>query len=147
MLHGNPRPNNHVKSDLLRWMLICIGWISILGGIIGIFLPLVPTVPFLLLAAVCFSRSSEKFHGWLVDHKHLGPPLRDFLTGGGIHLRAKILAIGMVWISVSASIFLLIGILWVKVLLIAMAMGITLYLLSLPTASPVARAKDTDGKP
>ena len=146
MQHGHPRPTNHVKSDLLRWILICIGWISIAGGVIGIFLPLVPTVPFLLLAVVCFSRSSEKFHDWLVDHKQLGPLLRDFLTDCGIPLRAKIVAIGMVWISVPATAFLLVHILWVRMLLLAIATGITLYLLSLPTASPVAGVKDTDAK-
>ena len=146
MQHVHPRPTKHVKSDLLRWILICIGWISIAGGVIGIFLPLVPTVPFLLLAAVCFSRSSEKFHGWLVDHKHLGPLLRDFLTGGGIPLRAKVVTLGMVWVSVPATAFLLVHILWVRMLLLAIATGITLYLLSLPTASPVAGVKDTDAK-
>jgi len=146
MHHGHPRSTNHVKSDLLRWILISVGWISIAGGVIGIFLPLVPTVPFLLLGAVCFSRSSEKFHGWLVDHKQLGPLLRDFLSGGGIPLRAKIMTIGMVWMSISATTFLVVRVFWVRGLLLAIGTGITLYLLSLPTASPINGAKETAAK-
>ncbi|MFZ2950162.1 MAG: YbaN family protein [Desulfuromonadaceae bacterium] len=134
MPQHNPGPDNkHVKSDILRWILICCGWIAIAAGVIGIFLPLVPTVPFLLLAAACFARSSARFHGWLVDHTHLGPLVRDYLNGAGIPPRAKRLAIGMVWVSFPASAFLFAGALWLKVLLMTIAVGITLYLLFLPT--------------
>ena len=131
----NP-PNNHVKSDFLRWILICCGWFSILAGVVGIFLPLVPTVPFLLLATICFSRSSKRFHTWLIEHNHLGPLIRDYLNGGGIPLRAKRMAIGMVWISFPASAFIFVQVVWAKILLIAIAAGITLYLLRLPTMLP-----------
>lgn len=144
MTNGNPLPtHNHVKSDLLRWILICIGWISIAGGIVGLLLPLVPTVPFLLLAALCFSRSSQRFHSWLVDHKHLGPLVRDYLTHGRIALRAKVMAIATIWISVPASTFLLIEIVWVRVLLMATATAVTLYLLVIPTVAPAGKAEET----
>jgi len=127
------RSHNHVKSPFLRWVLISCGWISIAGGVAGIFLPLIPTVPFLLLAVACFARSSEKFHTWLVEHNHLGPLLRNYLNGAGIPLRAKKVAIGMVWISFPATTFLFAQTLWLKVLLLTLAAGITIYLLSLPT--------------
>lgn len=127
------RGHNHVKSAFLRWVLIGCGWISIAGGVAGIFLPLIPTVPFLLLAVACFARSSDKFHAWLVEHNHLGPLLRDYLNGAGIPLRAKSVAIGMVWLSFPATTFLFARSLWLKALLLTMAAGITLYLLSLPT--------------
>ncbi|OGU10996.1 MAG: hypothetical protein A2075_03850 [Geobacteraceae bacterium GWC2_58_44] len=139
--------NNHVKSDLLRWILICIGWISIVGGIIGIFLPLVPTIPFLLLAAVCFSRSSERFHGWLVEHKHLGPMVRDYLAFRGVPLRAKFMAIGMVWISIPTSTFLFVRVFWLKVLLLGIATAVTLYLVYLPTTPPTGNGKETKLEP
>lgn len=139
MPQNKPGPgSNHVKSDLLRWILICCGWGAIVAGVIGIFLPLVPTVPFLLLAVACFARSSVRFHGWLVDHTHLGPLVRDYLSGAGIPLRAKRMAIGMVWVSFTLSTFLFAEALWLKALLMTIAVGITLYLLSLPTS--------TDGK-
>lgn len=122
-----------VKSDLLRWLLIGCGWLAIAGGIVGIFLPLMPTVPLLLLAAACFARSSERFHTWLVEHDHLGPLIRDYLKNGAIPVRAKRMAIGMIWISFPASAFLFVQALWLRVLLIAIAAGITLYLLRLPS--------------
>jgi hypothetical protein len=126
--------NKYVKNEFLRWVLISCGWIAVAGGVVGIFLPLVPTVPFLLLAVACFARSSERFHLWLVEHNHLGPLLRDYLRGAGIPLRAKTIAIGMVWISFPATTILFARDLWLKALLIAVAVGITLYLLSLPIA-------------
>lgn len=122
-----------VKNDLLRWILIVCGWLAIAGGIVGIFLPLMPTVPLLLLAAACFARSSERFHTWLVEHDHLGPLIRDYLKNGAIPVRAKRMAIGMIWISFPASAFLFVQALWLRVLLIAIAAGVTLYLLKLPT--------------
>lgn len=128
-------PNDkHVKSALLRWVLISCGWIFTLGGVAGIFLPLVPTVPLLLLAAACFARSSERFHTWLMEHNHLGPLVRDYLNGAGIPLRVKRTAIVMIWVSFSISTFLFAQAVWLRVLLIAMAATITVYLLILPTA-------------
>lgn len=118
---------------MLRWILIACGWISLASGLVGIFLPVIPTVPFLLLAAACFSRSSERFHSWLVEHNHLGPLIRDYLQGAGIPLRAKISAIAMVWVSFPASALLFAQTLWLKALLLTTAAAITLYLLFLPT--------------
>ena len=126
--------NKHVKNAFLRWVLISCGWLAVAGGVVGIFLPLLPTVPFLLLAVACFARSSERFHRWLVEHNHLGPLLRDYLRGAGMPLRAKAIAIGMVWVSFSSSTMLFARDFWLKTLLIAVAVGVTLYLLSLPTA-------------
>lgn len=140
-------PHNHVKSSLLRWVLIGIGWISIAGGIVGIFLPLVPSVPFLLLAAVCFSRSSERFHRWLIEHKHLGPMVRDYLARGSIPLRAKVIAMAMVWTSFPVTTFLFVRAFWLKVLLMALATGVTLYLLYLPTTSPGDAGKERNLEP
>ncbi|WP_375687884.1 YbaN family protein [Pseudooceanicola sp. LIPI14-2-Ac024] len=70
---------------------IC-GGISVMLGVIGIALPLLPTVPFLLLAAFCFARSSERLHNWLINHEKLGPPIRDWQESGAISLKAKRLA-------------------------------------------------------
>ena len=126
--------NKHVTNTFLRWLLIACGWIAVAGGVVGIFRPLVPTVPLLLLAAACFARSSERFHRWLVEHNRLGPLVRDYLSGAGIPVRAKRVAIGMIWVSFPLSIFLFAQQFWLKALLAAIAVGITLYLHFLPTA-------------
>jgi len=127
---------NHVKSAFLRWVLISCGWISVVCGVIGIFLPIMPTVPFLLLAVACFAKSSVRFHTWLLEHDHLGPLLHDYLKGGGIPLRAKLTALSMIWVSFPASVILFAEARWLKILLIAAAVAVSSYLLFLPTAPP-----------
>ena len=67
--------------------LICLGL-----AMIGVFLPLLPTVPFLLLAAFLFARSSERLHNWLLSHPTLGPPIEDWQSRGAVNPRAKRLA-------------------------------------------------------
>ncbi|WP_088535101.1 YbaN family protein [Geobacter sp. DSM 9736] len=126
----NPR---QVKSGVLRIVLMVAGWCSVAAGVAGIFLPLVPTVPLLLLAALCFARSSEGLHTWLVEHNRLGPLVRDYLKGAGIPLRAKASALGMIWITVPTSAFLFVPKAWLRVVLLCIAAGVTVYLVRLPT--------------
>lgn len=116
----------------LRLALTAIGLCCTALAVLGIFVPLLPTVPLLLLAAACFARGSEHFHNWLLDHPHLGPMIRGYLHGQGIPLRAKITAITLIWISIPFSVFFFIPHLWVKFFLIAIGLCITVYLLRLP---------------
>ncbi len=121
-----------VRNPILRLLLIAVGWISVCLGGIGIFVPLLPTVPFLLLAAVCFARSSEMFHRWLVSHPRLGPMINGFLSGEGIPLHAKLTAIAILWCSILLSVMALAILLWVKLLLILVGICVSWYLISLP---------------
>jgi len=73
------------------------GVLALLLGILGLFLPLLPTTPFLLLASWCFARGSERLHRWLLSHRVFGAYLRNFEAGRGIPLKAKILATAMLW--------------------------------------------------
>lgn len=75
----------------LGWKIL--GAISLALGIIGIFLPLLPTTPFLLLSAFCFQRGSEKLHNWLITHPRFGPPIEDWNRHGAISQKAKIIAL------------------------------------------------------
>ena len=122
-----------VSSPLLRSLLLAGGLLSTALGVLGIFLPLLPTVPLLLLAAACFARSSPQCYAWLLDHPRLGPMFSDYLDGNGIPLRAKVWAILVLWTSLSLSTLLLAPILPVKLTLLAVAIGVTIYLLRLPT--------------
>ncbi len=116
----------------LRVLLVTLGLLSTALAVIGIFLPLLPTVPLLLLAAACFARSSERFHGWLLGHPQLGPMINSYLSGRGIPLRAKLTAIGLIWISIPVSVLFFIPQSWLKIFLLALGLGATIYLLRLP---------------
>lgn len=121
------------KGIILRWFLFAAGCVSTVLAVLGIFLPLLPTVPLLLLAAACFARSSERIHRWLLEHRHLGPILHGYLDGSGIPRRARTTALCLIWVSIPASAFLVVPLLWVRVLLFAIGLGVTVYLLRLPT--------------
>jgi len=80
-----------------------VGVLAVLLGILGIFLPLLPTTPFLLLASACFARGSVRLHRWLLSHPVFGVYLANFEAGHGIPLRAKIIATVMLWGSMAWS--------------------------------------------
>ncbi len=121
-------------NPLLRWLLLGVGLVAVTLAVIGIFLPVLPTVPFLLLAVGCFARSSEHFYTWLLEHNHLGPIVRPYLQGEGLPRKNKVLAIILIWASIGLSVFLL-NVLWVKGLLVGIAAAVTLYLIRLPEAA------------
>jgi uncharacterized membrane protein YbaN (DUF454 family) len=85
-----------------RWFFLTTGSISAGLGIVGLFLPLLPTVPFLLVAVWAFARSSPRLERWVVDHPTLGPPVRRWREHGVVSLRAKVLA--TVWLAISSAI-------------------------------------------
>jgi len=76
----------------MRYIWGAIGLLSVGLALIGVLLPILPTVPFLLLAAFCFARSSERLHNWMLQHPTLGPPIQDWQNSGAISLKAKKLA-------------------------------------------------------
>ncbi len=120
-------------GPLLRWTLFGIGLGSTALGILGLFLPLLPTVPLLLLAAACFARSSERCHRWLLEHPRFGSTLQGYLDGEGIPRRAKRNALLMLWLTLPTSALLFVPILWVQILLFGIALAVTTYLVLLPT--------------
>ncbi|WP_396586808.1 YbaN family protein [Bermanella sp. R86510] len=122
-----------MHKTFIRYSLICIGWISIVLGVLGIFLPILPTTPFLLLAAACFVRSSPRFYQWLVEHPKLGRYILHYLDGQGIPLRAKVVAVGMIWLTMGISIIWVIPVVWVKWLLAVIGVCVSIYIIKQPT--------------
>ena len=116
------------RNPAIRYALLTLGWLSVVLGVVGIFLPVLPTTPFLLLAAACFARSSERFYTWLVNHPKLGPWIRDYLDGNGIPLKGKVYAIGLMWLSISVSCFL-VPLFWARAFMLTSAVCVTLYIL------------------
>ena len=86
-----------------KTLLIVAGTLSLTLGVIGAFLPLLPTVPLVLLSAYCFARSSDRLHNWLLTHPMFGRIIRDFEAGNGVERRIKIRAIVLIWISMGVS--------------------------------------------
>lgn len=116
------------RNPALRYALLAIGWLSVALGVIGIFLPVLPTTPFLLLAAACFMRSSKRFYLWLVNHPHLGPWIVDYLEGQGIPLKGKVYAIGLMWLSIGLSCYL-VPLFWARAFMLTSAVLVSLYIL------------------
>lgn len=116
----------------VRAAWVTAGSISLLLGIIGIFVPVLPTTPFLLLASACFLRGSERMHRWLLSHGQLGKYIRDFEAGRGIPARAKVVAIAMMWISIAFAVEL-VGHPVAAAAMLLVATAVTIYLLRLPT--------------
>ena len=120
-----------VKNPILRFLLKVLGFLCILLGVMGILLPILPTTPFLILAAVCFSYSSQEFYDKIVNHKRFGPSVKDYLEGKGIPKRAKKIAVIVLWLSIGFSAYL-VKPLWLKVLLPAIAVYVTWFILREP---------------
>ena len=89
---------------MIRTTYVLIGHTSLAVGFVGIFVPLLPTTPFVLLAAVCYSRGSERFHTWLHEHPRFGPMIHSWREHRAIGLRAKVVATIMVVLSISYSV-------------------------------------------
>lgn len=77
----------------MRALFLVLGLFFVGLGFVGVFLPVLPTTPFLILAVACFARSSERLEAWLLDHRHFGPTLRDWRERGAIPARAKLMAL------------------------------------------------------
>jgi len=86
-----------------RWMLVIAGCVSLLLGLIGAVLPGLPTTPFVLLAAACFAKASPRLHRWLIQHRWLGPMVRDWEAHHSLPLRIKWLATSVMTLMVSLS--------------------------------------------
>ena len=98
--HAKPAPT---RSAILSTLLTVAGMICVSLAIAGIVLPLLPTTPFLLLAATCFARSSPRLDDWLHNNRLFGPYLRAYRAGHGIPLPAKVSIIVLLWISIAFS--------------------------------------------
>ena len=117
----------------MKYLLIILGSLSLALGVIGIFLPVLPTTPFLLLSAALYVRSSEKLYQWLINQKYLGTYIRNFREHHAIPLRAKIISITMIWITLIYCSITISNIIWIKLMFIALAIAVTRHILSYKT--------------
>jgi uncharacterized membrane protein YbaN (DUF454 family) len=119
--------------EIKRYALLACGWLSLGLGVVGMFLPILPTTPFILLAAACFMRSSESLHRWLVEHPTFGIHIKDYLDGKGLQRGTKAVALLTLWASVIVSTWLFVRFVVADIIIVAIAGAVTIYILRLPT--------------
>lgn len=118
----------------MKIFLAILGGLSLALGIIGIFLPLLPTTPFLLLAAALWMHSSPRLYAWLLSHRRLGEYIRNFRENRAIPLRAKIFSLTLMWTTMLyCIIWPLSAWWWAQVALLGVAIGVTWHILSFAT--------------
>lgn len=113
----------------MRHLYTLLGTLSLVVGIIGIFLPVLPTTPLVLLAAYCYYRGSRRMYYWLMNHPRLGAYIKNFTEKKVIPLHAKVYILTLLWASLLFCAYLLQPI-WLKCLMIAIAIGVTWHILS-----------------
>lgn len=123
----------HILNKIIKSTLILLGSISVALGVLGIFLPILPTTPFLLLGAACYLKTSSKLYNWLINHKLLGKYVKSYYEGKGIPRATKVWAIILLWISISYSTFFIIYKPFVRVVLLIVASCVTYHILSQDT--------------
>lgn len=121
------------QSKIARWLMITAGSLCVGLGIVGMFVPLLPTTPFLLLAAFLYIRSSERFHRWLLTNRLCGKYIRNYQDGRGIPRKQKALTIALLWLTITASAIVL-NKWWITLLLLAVAIAVTTHLLRVKTS-------------
>ncbi len=125
-----------VRSRTARVLLLGLGWIFVAIGFVGIVVPLIPTTSPILLAAFLFSMSSTRFDRWLSEHRLFGPIVRDWRAGNGFTLRLKVKAIVAIVVTFTITVTFAIEVTSVRILLVALALGLVTYIARLPTKQP-----------
>jgi uncharacterized membrane protein YbaN (DUF454 family) len=139
MAHSSP-PTTAVPyrakplNPVARWLLVCAGTILAGLGIVGVFVPGLPTTPFVLLAALCYMRSSERMLRWLTSHRRLGPHVKTFVETRAVSRKAKLTALVMGWTFLGATALFVAESLFLKTLLLSLGLVKTVAILLIKTA-------------
>jgi hypothetical protein len=125
---GKIRTGNWIKP-----ILIVAGTLFVGLGVIGIFLPVLPTTPFLLLAAACYAKSSQRFYCWLLNNRWFGVYIKNYRQKKGMPLKIKIFTVVLLWLTIMVSVIFAVQSLAVRIILIIIAFGVSLHILSIKT--------------
>lgn len=144
---GESEPASRLHaSPVVRTLLLACGFLAVGLGVAGIFLPVLPTTPFMLLAAACFARSSPRFHRWLLAHRTFGPIVGEWERHRAIPWRAKLWAIGLMSATLAASIVFFVKNPWAQGGLAVMGVALAVWLYRIPSRDRPARGS-RDGPP
>lgn len=121
------------RSKIRRGFYFAFGTVFLIFGGVGVFLPILPTTPFLLLSAACYYKSSKRMHHWMLNNRWFGNYLKNYAEGKGISLRAKIFTISLLWLLIIYSVFFAVNDMIAQLILLSIAFGVTIHLIKLPT--------------
>jgi len=122
-----------IRISVIRFAYLVSGFLLVAIGIIGIFLPLLPTTIFLILASACFVNSSPKANEWLKNNKFLGPYLKNYQNKTGLTIKSKIFTIIFLWLSIGISAFYLTNEFYIRMLLLAIGAGVSIHIIYIKT--------------
>jgi uncharacterized membrane protein YbaN (DUF454 family) len=117
-----------MRTTAKRRLLIAAGTLCTGLGIVGVFVPILPTTPFLLLAAACYMRSSERFYRWLTNNRVFGAYVRNYIEGRGMPMRIKLATILLLWLAIGLSITFAVESLVIRIILVSIAVGVTVHI-------------------
>jgi uncharacterized membrane protein YbaN (DUF454 family) len=117
-----------MRTIAKRRLLIGAGTLCTGLGIIGVFVPILPTTPFLLLAAACYMRSSERFYQWLINNRIFGAYVRNYIEGRGMPVKIKIFTILLLWLAIGLTITFGVQNIVIRIVLICVAIGVTTHI-------------------
>jgi uncharacterized membrane protein YbaN (DUF454 family) len=130
-----------------RWILVSCGLVSVTLATIGIVVPLLPTTPLLLLAAACFVRSSDRLYGWLTHHRLFGPYIRNYREHRAVTRVTKVFTLVLLWAAIGYSAVVVVRSLAVRIVLLVIAVGVTVHVLTLRTLTKEMVSADRASKP
>ncbi|GEO85179.1 MULTISPECIES: YbaN family protein [Alphaproteobacteria] len=119
----------------MRMLMLAGGWLMVGIGVVGVFLPVLPTTPFMILAAALFARSSPRFERWLIDHPRYGQPLLDWRREGAISRKAKVASVSLMSASYLLVWFVGPPQLWLKLLVGVILVACAAFVLTRPMPS------------
>ena len=119
------------SNQMIRAILLIVGTLSLVIGIIGIFIPLLPTTPFLLITAACYARGSDRFYNWLLCNKLFGNYIKNYREGKGVALNIKIISLSLLWTTILFSAVFVVSALLIKIILITIAIAVTIHILTI----------------
>ena len=128
-----PEKGRNLSGRLKRLLWNIAGTISLALGLIGIVLPIMPTTPFLLLAAACYLNGSKRMYEWMTHNRFFGRYLSDYMEGRGIPLRAKVASICFLWGAISVSILLVAEDLVIQAVLVVVGASVTAHIIKVRT--------------
>jgi len=123
----------NLSDKVKRIILVIIGTLSLIIGFIGVVIPVLPTTPFLLLAAACYMRGSKRIHNWMISNSVFGDFIRNYMERKGITIKQKIITISFLWITIGFSMYYLIDSFLIKIALLIIAMAVSIHILLIHT--------------